>query len=396
MVGPRHVGGCRAGCRVGGRAGCGGTDFARRPTAPPNTAVPTAVDPPGDGEPRVAGHACAIGVAHLVGTQRARTSISVTLTGLGDDAVSSGAFDVAGTGVVDFVTGDADLKRQRPAVRSARRRQRDRAADRRRRRRTRGCRPTSLLTARLPASVRWLSLDPSDGGADPSALSQSQVDPAGQLALLARGVARRPHGRDRSGARGADDALHGDDRHRDPVDEGRPARCGHRRDAIRRRRLARRLGLRPRVRAVDPALVRDRGVGDRGERARSARPGRDAADPGRLLRVRHAGRGRGAAPRAGPAVQRAPPEPWRAAALCPATLPPHRRGESVAASARRVRLSPASRASRRSSSRPRPPSAPFAANLSAKAARRVEPSSSISVEANLSTNRWDGSDHRQR
>nr|MDP9336607.1 hypothetical protein [Actinomycetota bacterium] len=43
-----------------------------------------------------------------------------------------------------------------------------------------------LRAAGLPPSVRWLSLDPRHaGGADPSALSPSQVDPAGQLAFVA-------------------------------------------------------------------------------------------------------------------------------------------------------------------------------------------------------------------
>ena len=47
-------------------------------------------------------------VARTTAEHSAYTSISVTLTGLGDDALADG-YDIAGTGVVDLVNGDADL-----------------------------------------------------------------------------------------------------------------------------------------------------------------------------------------------------------------------------------------------------------------------------------------------
>src|SRR5450432_2436961 len=79
-------------------AGCGGTEFAR-PSAPPAPA-PITTNP-------ALQATLARAVQRPSAELTARTSIQVTLAGLGNDAVSSGAFDVAGTGVVDFANGDA-------------------------------------------------------------------------------------------------------------------------------------------------------------------------------------------------------------------------------------------------------------------------------------------------
>jgi hypothetical protein len=116
----------------------------------------------------------------------ARTAISVTVTGLSGATFASGALDVAGTGVVDLATGNAKLALSVPRF--------DRVSGGRaiEQRIVRGvaylAMPTEILRiGGLPASVRWLRLDPESvgGGADPGALSQAQVDPAGQLAFVA-------------------------------------------------------------------------------------------------------------------------------------------------------------------------------------------------------------------
>jgi hypothetical protein len=161
-------------------AGCGGTEFAR-PATPPVPA-PVATNP-------ALQATLARSVSRTSAERSARTAVSVTLTGLGNDAVSSGAFDIAGTGVVDFANGNADLDVNIPQF--------DRAGG--------GgaieqrivggvvytrLPPVVLKAGGLPASVRWLSLDPARSGGDPSALSQAQVNPAGQLALLALASAR--------------------------------------------------------------------------------------------------------------------------------------------------------------------------------------------------------------
>ena len=70
----------------------------------------------------------------------ARTSVSVTLTGVGDRDLSTAAFDVAGSGVVDLVHGDADLTLQRPALRPVQRRRHGRGTHRGESP-MRGCRP---------------------------------------------------------------------------------------------------------------------------------------------------------------------------------------------------------------------------------------------------------------
>jgi hypothetical protein len=109
----------------------------------------------------------------------------VTPTGLGDDSLATGAYDIAGTGIVDLKTGNADLMLSIPLL--------DRLGGGGTiEERTVGGvvytkMPAGILRAAgVPASVRWLSLDPRhSAAADSSALSQSQVNPAGQLAFVA-------------------------------------------------------------------------------------------------------------------------------------------------------------------------------------------------------------------
>ena len=165
-------------------AACGGTDFSRRTVVPAgNNVTPTA--PAVVTRNPVLRAKLTRSVATTSAARTARTSISVTLTGLGDDSLATGAYDIAGTGVVDFVKRDADLSLSIPLL--------DRLGGGRavEERIVGGVVYTKmplgvLRAAGLPATVRWLSLDPKDAaGADPSALSQSQVDPAGQLAFLA-------------------------------------------------------------------------------------------------------------------------------------------------------------------------------------------------------------------
>jgi len=170
-----------------GAAACGGSDFASAkkpsPGHPPATAASTTA-------PRPVVHRPALRAALLRSASMtrsahtARTSVSVTVTGLGDDEFATGAFDVAGTGSVDLASGDADLALSVPlfdrlggggAIE-------ERIVD-------------GVAYARLPAgvmrvgglppAVRWLRIDMARGRtAPPSALSQSQLDPAGQLAFL--------------------------------------------------------------------------------------------------------------------------------------------------------------------------------------------------------------------
>jgi hypothetical protein len=165
-------------------AACGGTDFSGRTVVPAGKNVaPTA--PTVVTRNPVLRAKLTRSVAATSAARTARTSISVTLTGLGDDSLATGAYDIAGAGVVDLVKRDADLSLSIPLL--------DRlggggAVEERI---VGGVvytkMPAEILRAAgLPATVRWLSLDPNDAaGADPSALSQSQVDPAGQLAFLA-------------------------------------------------------------------------------------------------------------------------------------------------------------------------------------------------------------------
>jgi hypothetical protein len=162
-------------------ASCGGSTGARASASsgPPST---TAVEQ----SPSPALQARLLrSVARTSAERSARTAISVTLTGLGNDALSNGAFDIAGTGVVDFSNGDADLRVTIPRF------DRAGAGGAIEQRIVGGVVysrfPAPILRAAgLPAGVDWLSLDPARiGGADPSAVSQAQADPAGQLAFLA-------------------------------------------------------------------------------------------------------------------------------------------------------------------------------------------------------------------
>jgi hypothetical protein len=171
-------------------AGCGGPDFRRgsSPTVPATTTTAA----PRVTLPAVVVHNPALravvvsAVPRTAAARTARTSISVTLTGLGEDALSNGAYDIAGNGAVDLTTGDADLKLSIPLF--------DRLGGGGTvvEQRTVGGvvytkLPTDILAiAGLPPAVRWLRIDPNTvAAADPSVLSQSQVDPAGQLAFLA-------------------------------------------------------------------------------------------------------------------------------------------------------------------------------------------------------------------
>jgi hypothetical protein len=163
-------------------AGCGGNDLARRgaPKPPPHTNTTAKV--PVVSNPHLQA-ALLRSVARTTAVRTTRTSISVTVTGVGDEALATGAFNIAGTGVVDFANGNADLSLSVPLF--------DRlggggAVEQRV---VGGVVYTKLpadvlRVAALPAGVRWLSLDPQQAGTELSALSQAQVDPAGQLAFL--------------------------------------------------------------------------------------------------------------------------------------------------------------------------------------------------------------------
>ena len=174
-----------AGALVVCLAACGGSDFApRAKTVPrPQRPAPPTTRPAPVHRPALRAallrSASATRLAHT-----ARTSISVTVTGLGEDVFASGAFDVAGTGVVDLATGDASLALSIPlydelggggAIEE---------------RIVGGVAyahlPAAVLrTGGLPAAVRWLRIDaPGARTAPSSTLSQSQVDPAGALAFL--------------------------------------------------------------------------------------------------------------------------------------------------------------------------------------------------------------------
>ena len=166
-------------------AGCGGSDFARSSSAPkPATALRRAPEPvPVVHDPRLQA-ALLRSVTRTAEVHTARTSISVTVTGLGDAALATGAFNIAGTGVVDFANGNTDLSLSIPLF--------DRLGGGGvvEQRVVGGVMYTKLPAdvlrfAGMPASVSWVSLDPQKVGTDLSALSQAQADPAGQLAFLA-------------------------------------------------------------------------------------------------------------------------------------------------------------------------------------------------------------------
>src|SRR5438445_2789688 len=95
-------------------AGCGGADFSRRAvvSAPEGTSPATS--------PRVRNPVLQAAVLRSVSAtsaaRTARTSISVTPTGLGDDSLATGAYDIAGMGVVDFKSGNADLSLSIPLL----------------------------------------------------------------------------------------------------------------------------------------------------------------------------------------------------------------------------------------------------------------------------------------
>ena len=167
-------------------AACGGSDFTRRsaaPPAPPAPPVPTTAKVPVVSDPLLQA-ALVHSVSRTADVRSARTSISVTVTGLGDDALAAGAFNIAGTGVVDFANGNADLSLSIPLF--------DRLGgggvieQRIVGRVVYTKLPARILRAGgLPATVQWLSLDPQGVGGEPTALSQAQADPAGQLAFVA-------------------------------------------------------------------------------------------------------------------------------------------------------------------------------------------------------------------
>jgi hypothetical protein len=166
-------------------AGCGGTEFDGKDAAPSTGAGTTVVTAPPTTVRNVSLQAALLRAVTLTTAARtARSSISVTVTGLGGASVPSGAFDVAGAGIVDLRSGNADLALSLPRF--------DRLGSRGaiEQRIVAGVAyikaPAPIVKAAgLPASVRWLSLDPrSVSRSDPSVLSQSQVDPVGQLAFL--------------------------------------------------------------------------------------------------------------------------------------------------------------------------------------------------------------------
>jgi hypothetical protein len=166
-------------------SGCGGSSFDARqgptPKAPGTTAVTA---PPTTVHNRTLQSSLVRAVALTTTARTARSSISVTLTGLGSATTPSGAFDIAGTGTVDLRTGNAELSLSVPRF--------DRLGN---------SGPVEqrivagvaylqapapvVLAGGLPASVRWLRIDPTPGrSTDPAELSQAQVDPVGQLAIL--------------------------------------------------------------------------------------------------------------------------------------------------------------------------------------------------------------------
>ncbi|MDQ1385553.1 MAG: hypothetical protein QOG65_2932 [Actinomycetota bacterium] len=164
-------------------AGCGGADVDNGAAETPASAVATTLSPRAADRDSELQAEVVQAVARTRASMRARTSISVTFTGLGAETLASGAFDVAGTGVADLVRGDADLRLSIPIF--------DRlgGGGTVEQRIVSGVVYTKLPTAvlrkaKLPATVRWLSLDPRTSGADRSTLAQSQVDPAAQLAFL--------------------------------------------------------------------------------------------------------------------------------------------------------------------------------------------------------------------
>jgi len=161
-------------------AGCGGTETASR-AVPSAGAAPTVPESPN----RVLQAALIRSAALTRVPHTAQTSISVTLTGLGADASSTGAFDIAGSGVVDLVRGDAELRVSIPRIDRL-----SRGGAAIEQRIVGGVVYTKLpadvlLANGLAPSVRWLAFDPRRApSGDLSALAQSQVDPAGLLVFV--------------------------------------------------------------------------------------------------------------------------------------------------------------------------------------------------------------------
>jgi hypothetical protein len=165
-------------------AGCGGTDFGNGAGAQlPAGRGTTTLGPAVTARFSAVQAKVVRAVARTQASKRARTAISVTFTGFGADSLASGAFDVAGAGVVDLVGGDAELTLSIPLFDrlggggSIEQRIVSRVVYTKL--------PAAVLRkAHVPASVRWLSLDLRASALERLTLAQSQVDPAGELTLL--------------------------------------------------------------------------------------------------------------------------------------------------------------------------------------------------------------------
>ncbi len=165
--------------------GCGASNFDARQGPTPKGAGTTVVTAP---PPTVKNPTLQSALVHAVAVttaaRTARSSISVTLSGLGSATTPSGAFDIAGTGTVDLRTGNAEFALSVPRF--------DRLGNSGpvEQRIVAGVAylqaPAPVVAAGgLPASVRWLRIDMITGRSpDPAELSQAQVDPVGQLAFL--------------------------------------------------------------------------------------------------------------------------------------------------------------------------------------------------------------------
>ena len=166
---------------------------ARSAAAPIAPAAPACQRVHGRHEPASCRRRVQRSVSRTTAARTARASISVTLTGLGDDALSTGAFDIAGTGRRRSRERRCRPRAQHPALRPPRRRRRGRATRRRRRRlhEAAGRRPAPGRPAR--DRVRWLRLDPHQiAGAEPWPRSRRRRSiPAGALAVPRRGVPDR-------------------------------------------------------------------------------------------------------------------------------------------------------------------------------------------------------------
>lgn len=165
--------------------GCGASNFDARQGPTPKGAGTTVVTaPPPTVKNPTLQSSLVRAVAVTTAARTARSSISVTLTGLGSATTPSGAFDIAGTGTVDLRTGNAEFSLSVPRF--------DRLGNSGpvEQRIIAGVAylqaPAPVVAAGgLPSSVRWLRIDPITGrSTDPAELSQAQVDPVGQLAFI--------------------------------------------------------------------------------------------------------------------------------------------------------------------------------------------------------------------